>query len=442
MIAAPVDIRHVDLSGERPEVGPSPRRLCVVYWWRALPLGMQVYLPEQLPLDRSELAALTAELASIQLATRLPKFGGAARATYDGKALIRTQSSAIPEPGNLLEQLDALSKAVSVSTQELSVIVCTRDRPDALERCLASLTAQHSAPGQIIVVDNSAHRSAEGVTERFAGVEHVHEARPGLSIARNTGILASRGALIAFTDDDVEVRPSWSGEIARAFSKVDVEAVTGLVLPARLDTPAQCYFQFKMGGLGAGCTPLIFDQRFFEETRKTGAQVWRIGAGANMAFRRSVFDRVGLFDERLGAGASGCSEDSELWYRLLASGGACLFEPRAVVFHHHREQWSELRRQVRAYMKGHVSALFVQAARFHHYGNIRRVFVQLPRYFMRAAFIAVRDGGGFARFQILSEEVAGWLSGLQYAFRPRWRAQSRPMPASRAIGPSANETPS
>jgi GT2 family glycosyltransferase len=403
---------------------------------------MQIYLPEQLPLGCGELAAMAAELASIQLATRLPQFGGAARATHDGRAHIRMHARAIQVDGKLLEQLDTLSEATSFPAQELSVIVCTRDRPDALERCLSSLTAQHSAPGQIIVVDNSAHRSAEGVTERFAGVEYVHEPRPGLSIARNTGILASRGTLIAFTDDDVEVRPSWSGEIVRAFSKAEVEAVTGLVLPARLDTPAQCYFQFKMGGLGSGCTPLIFDQRFFDETRKTGAQVWRIGAGANMAFRRSVFDRVGLFDGRLGAGASGCSEDSELWYRLLASGGACLFEPRAVVVHHHREQWSELRRQVRAYMKGHVSALFVQAARFRHYGNIRRVFLQLPRYFMRAAFIAVRDGGGLPRFQILYEEVAGWLCGLQYAFRPRWRAQSKPMPASRGIGASANETPS
>ena len=177
------------------------------------------------------------------------------------------------------------------------------------------------------------------VTAQFAGVGYVHEPRPGLSVARNAGVRASKGALIAFTDDDVEPSPNWTTEIVRAFSSAAVDAVTGLVLPARLDTPAQCYFQFKMGGFGSECVPLIFDRRFLDETKAMGAQVWRIGAGANMAFRRSVFERVGLFDERLGAGASGCSEDSELWYRLLAAGGACLFEPRAVVVHHHREQW-------------------------------------------------------------------------------------------------------
>jgi GT2 family glycosyltransferase len=411
----------------------------VVFWWRALPLGIRTYLPEQLPLDRSALAALTAEFAASQLAARLPQLGGPAHATYDGKPFIRLNPVVLQHGGDLLAQLDALADPSADSAKELSVVVCTRDRPESLERCLVSLSLQRSSPGQIIVVDNSSNRTAMRVTESFAGVEYIHEGRPGLSIARNAGIAASRGALLAFTDDDVEVNPSWSAEIVRAFGP-EVESVTGLVLPARLDTAAQCYFQFRMGGFGAGCIPLTFDCRFFGETCATGSQVWRIGAGANMAFRRSVFDRVGLFDERLGAGASGCSEDSELWYRILASGGACRFEPRAVVAHHNREQWGELRRQVRAYMKGHVSALFVQAARYRHYGNMRRVFVQLPSYFARAALCALRDGGGVPRLQILGEEIAGWLCSLQYAFRPRWRAQAHPVLHSRPMSASARET--
>ena len=428
MIAGAWDIRHIDLSGERPEVVASPRPLFAVFWWRALPLGVRTYLPEQLPLDRHELASVTAELVSAQLAARVPQFGGPARATYDGRPFIRVPVDAVADTGELLDQLDSLAGTTPVSASELSVIVCTRDRPDSLERCLARLVQQQSPPGQIIVVDNSKGRTADAVAARFAGVDYVHEPRPGLSIARNAGIRASRGALIAFTDDDVEPGPSWTAEIVRAFAGASVDAVTGLVLPARLETPAQCLFQFQMGGFGAACVPMIFDARFFAETCPYAAQVWRIGAGANMAFRRAVFDRVGLFDERLGAGASGCSEDSELWYRILANGGACLFEPRACVTHHHREQWSELRRQVRAYMKGHVSALFVQAARFSHSANIRRIFLQLPRYFARAAVRAVQDGGGIPRLQILWEEIVGWASGLQYAFRPRWRDQSNAVP--------------
>jgi GT2 family glycosyltransferase len=434
------DIRHVDLSGAEPVAAANGRPVFMVFWWGALPLGVKTYVPEQLPLSRRELAAITAELASAQLAARSPRFAGPARATYDGRPLLRVPVDTLQNCGDLLKQMDEFAETSPVSATPLSVIICTRDRPEALARCLTALVAQTSQAGQIVVVDNSSHRSAEAVTAQFSGVDYVHEPRPGLSVARNTGVRASKGAVIAFTDDDVEPGPSWTTEIVRAFASAAVDAVTGLVLPARLDTPAQCYFQFKMGGFGSECVPLIFDRRFLDETKAMGAQVWRIGAGANMAFRRSAFDRVGLFDERLGAGASGCSEDSELWYRLIAAGGACLFEPRAVVVHHHREQWAELRRQVRAYMKGHVSALFVQAARHRHGGNIRRIFVQLPAYFARSAFWALRDGGGAPRFQILWDEMVGWLCGLQYAVRPRWRKQSVDMPASASVRRSAPQS--
>jgi GT2 family glycosyltransferase len=439
MSAASWDIRHVDLSDGRPAVAANPRPLFVVFWWGALPLGVRTYLPEQLPLRRGEIAAVTADLAAAQLAARSPRFAGPARATYDGKPLLPVPAGRLQGCGDLLQQLDECADTTPISAAPLSVVICTRDRPQALERCLAALMSQTSRAGQVVVVDNSSNRSAEAVSARFADVDYLHEPRPGLSVARNAGVRASKGTLVAFTDDDVEPSPNWTMEIVRAFSVTAVDAVTGLVLPARLETPAQCYFQFRMGGFGSECVPLIFDRRFLDETKATGAQVWRIGAGANMAFRRSLFDRVGLFDERLGAGASGCSEDSELWYRLIASGGACLFEPRAVVVHHHREHWPELRRQVRAYMKGHVSALFVQAARHRHAGNIRRIFTQLPAYFARSAFGALRDGGGAPRFQILWDEMIGWLCGLQYAFRPRWRARPIDMPASAPPGRPARQ---
>ena len=97
-----------------------------------------------------------------------------------------------------------------------------------------------------------------------------------------------------------------------------------------------------MSSAGSGGIARVdFDRTFFEATKDVGVPAWRLGAGANMAFRRDAFDRVGLFDERLGAGASGCSEDSELWYRLLAEGHRCRYWPSAVVLHHHRADWDE-----------------------------------------------------------------------------------------------------
>ena len=192
----------------------------------------------------------------------------------------------------------------------------------------------------------------------------------------------------------------------------------GIVVPAVLDTEAQRFFQFDLGGFGSRYVPVRFDRRFLDANLAVGPQVWRIGAGANMAFRREVFDRVGHFDERLGAGASGCSEDSELWYRIIAAGGACLYEPRVMVRHHHRADWPGLRQQLRAYMKGHTAALLIQHERYGHQGNARRAFRQLPRYFLRCAGQVVT--GRYPRpVTTLLAEVRGWLEGILFALRLR-----------------------
>jgi GT2 family glycosyltransferase len=299
-------------------------------------------------------------------------------------------------------------------------VICTRDRPEALARCLASLAHQRSAPGEIVVVDNSAFRSAEPACARFPNVRYLHEPRPGLSRARNAGINAARGEIVAFTDDDVEPHALWLSEIARAFRNHQADCITGLVLPASLESEAQRSFQLIMGGFGQSFVPLVFDWRFFAETRPFGAHVWRIGAGANMAFRRGAFVRAGVFDERLGAGASGCSEDSELWYRLLALGGICFYEPRVVVFHHHRASWDELTEQMRVYMRGHVSALIAQADAFGDRGNLRRIALQLPAYFLRTAAASLVRAR-WDRLAILVAEVRGWMAGLVYLWRPGWR---------------------
>ncbi|UCI06467.1 glycosyltransferase family 2 protein [Mesorhizobium sp. B1-1-8] len=413
-------VRHIDLgsTGADADAGDIPS--LSIFWWKDLPLGMRASLPDELPYTEARLRQFAAEFSAAQLAARSTALGAPLRATYEGWPKSALSLAAALGARDLVDCLDELATASSASAQDISVVICTRDRGPALAECLHSVARQRSAPGEVIVVDNSSDANARPVCAQFPDIRYVHEPRPGLSIARTTGIRASRQDIIAFTDDDVEVHRDWTAEIARAFSEWDVEALTGLVLPARLDTTAQRRFQFDMGGFGTTFVPLIFDQRFFEETRPSGAHVWKIGAGANMAFRRSAFDRVGSFDERLGAGAAGCSEDSELWYRLLATGGACLYEPRAVVFHHHRRDWPGFRRQIKAYMKGHVAALVAQYDNFGDRGNIDRIWKQLPAYFVRTFVKAVFEGPP-GRIGILAAEIEGWIAGLQFLLRSSWR---------------------
>lgn len=416
-------VRHLDVAAGPLSVEADGHPAYVVFWWGALPLGGRAFLPGELPLRPAQVLSITAQYAPRQIAARSPEFGGWVTPGTNGLPIVGYSAQAIVAD-DPLGLLDAYARPSERPADELSLIVCTRDRPAMLAGCLESIRALRRPPGEVIVVDNSGGRSAEGVCRGASDVTYLHEPRPGLSIARNAGLRAATRPFVAFTDDDVELHPNWTSEILEPFALPGVEAVTGLVLPARLDTPAKAFFQFEMGGLGVQYVPITFDRSFFEACLPRGVPVWQVGAGANMAFRRSVFERVGLFDERLGAGAAGCSEDSELWYRILADGGVCRYEPKAIVFHDHRATWSDLRQQMRAYTRGHVAALFAQYDRTGHSGNVRRVFVQLPAYFARVGLGAAKAGAP-RRLQILGEQVTGWLAGLSYGLRPRWRRKRR-----------------
>lgn len=430
MSEQPWVIRHIDLAdGPHEVIGPAAPHL-LVFWWRDLPLGKRALLAAEMPFRREQIVEEAARLIADQAHARRRL----RRAGYDGvpRTALSLDEALFSE--GMLETLDDLAARSAPTAESLSVVICTRDRPKMLAACLDSLAAQSAPPGQVVVVDNSGDGNARAVCDGRAGVTYVHEPRPGLSVARNAGIAAARGEFVAFTDDDVELSANWTRELVRAFQSSDADAVTGLVLPARLDTAAQRAFELDLGGFTSRFFPLVFDQNFLEETKAIGPQVWRIGAGANMAFRRTVFARFGGFDERLGAGASGCSEDSEYWYRVLNGGGVCLYEPRCVVAHHHRADWAGLRSQFRAYMKGHVAALVAQADRYGHRGNIRRIFRQLPAYFARTAATSIQNLAGW-RLAILAEEVAGWAAGLPYLVRKGWREQARepaPAPSSAA----------
>ncbi|WP_300972947.1 glycosyltransferase [Sphingomonas sp. LHG3406-1] len=416
---APAAVRHVDLRRAEPAV-PDAGLVLDIFWWGDLPVGSRTSIRAELPLGEGQLQAIAAELMAEQLAGREVALGAPLVAGNEGRPHAVLGVGRAAAFSHVAERLQSLSSRAPCDAGEVSLIICTRDRPEALGRCLVSLAHQQSLPGELIVVDNSAGGSARQVCSEFGQVTYVHEPEPGLSRARNAGVRRARGSILVFTDDDVEAHPGWLSEIVRTFGEHDVDCITGLVLPAALETEAQCEFQFTLGAFGGSFVPVLFDHRFFAETKPHGAQVWRIGAGANMAFRRRAFERAGLFDERLGAGASGCSEDSELWYRLLALGGSCLHEPRAVVLHHHRASWSALLDQMRVYMRGHVSALVAQADAFGDRACLKRIGWQLPRYFVRTGLKSLARGRG-RRLRILLAEVRGWLEGLTYLVRPRWR---------------------
>ena len=300
-------------------------------------------------------------------------------------------------------------------TVSASVVICTRDRPEELSLCLSSLLRQSYRPREVIVVDNASRDQRTRDVALAAGVTYIREDRPGLDIARNTGALCATSDIVAYTDDDVLLHPHWLEKLVSGFDEPRIAAVTGLILPAELATEAQRYFEIHWG-FGKGYRQRDFDSSGFKSHRNGAFPAWDMGAGASMAFRREVFEKVGLFDERLDVGQAGCSGDSEYWYRLLANGYSCRYVPSSVAFHFHRRTMEGLASQIYYYMRGHAAALLVQYERTGIEANRVRAYLYLPNWYayrlIRRIFGRKRMGDRF-----LKEEIAGCLSGLRFYHR-------------------------
>ncbi len=422
----PGKVLHIELSEGLPELPSLPDydRIYVLFWWHGIPLGHQEILPAQLPMPATQLANLAVQAITPAVGGQLLPHSFKAPLSEHFENRPQTVSPdwqsllAIDHPLETLAQ--RWSKPVDESVSEtVSVVICTRDRPEQLAQCLQSLQQLSPPPQEILVVDNAPRtdKTRQLVSQR-PGIRYVLEPRPGLSVARNTGIRHSTGNIVAFTDDDVVVYPDWLARLRQAFQNPQVMAVTGQILPAELETESQLIFEVDLGNFGWGYHPKTFDQEFFQATKHVGVPVWRIGAGANMAFRRQIFELVGDFDERLGAGASGCSEDSEFWYRVLAVGWLCRYEPLAVVFHHHRRDLDGLQQQMYQYTRGHAAALLVQFARYKHWGNLLRLFVILPGYYVKLLLVGLLRGFK-SRHRTYLVEVLGYLAGIKFYIQNR-----------------------
>jgi GT2 family glycosyltransferase len=147
------------------------------------------------------------------------------------------------------------------------------------------------------------------------------------------------------------------------------------------------------------------------------------GTGANLAFRRDAIRAIGGFDESLGAGSpAGGGEDLDAFVRLLRSGQALSYEPAALVWHDHRVDEAELRKQMFAYGKG-LSAylckfMFARSSSREVTGRLLVGAVHAGRQARRSRAAAYRSGVAPGLFKA---ELRGWLAGPGAYFRARSR---------------------
>jgi glycosyltransferase involved in cell wall biosynthesis len=256
----------------------------------------------------------------------------------------------------------ASRRRVLASAPHITVVVCTRERPGALARCLDSLLVQQYPGFRILVVDNAPVSTATAEVVRAASrrgpVEYLAEPKAGLSFARNAAVHAAPGQILAWIDDDEVADPNWLAEVARALAEhPDADVVSGVIVPAELETRAQLWFeQFGGHSKGRGFKPDVFSPA----TAHRQSPLYPLppfGTGANMVFRPGVIERIGMFDTALGAGTPAMgSEDTLAFTQVLVGGGKIVYQPTAVTHHYHRRDLAGLEKQMVGYGTGLVAA--------------------------------------------------------------------------------------
>lgn len=409
-IVRPYIIKHVQLEKPGEEISfplINQSGYYCLFWWRQIPLGHFFIECNDKPVKKH----LDEEILKVIEPTI--EFYISQRDFIKGNYKIPFLGKDHPAFANIMDEIFAGSMPLSLPNQvDISVIICTRNRSSYLPRCLESLQNQKCLPLEIIVVDNApTDDSTRKVVEQYKAVTYCKEPRPGLDIARNAGAYKARADIIAYMDDDVVLHPLWTYSVWETFRKPQIAAMTGLVIASALDTESQQIFE-KFWSFNRGYQDKLFSSAFLQKSLAEGPPVWDIGAGANMAFRKSILDKVGYFDERLDVGAAGCSGDSEIWYRILAKGFDIHYSPRAVVFHEHRKELHALKKQIFNYMRGHAAAALIQQTQNEEAGYRKRLYRDLPKYYLQ--LLAEGFPGYKLRYKTLFSEIRGLISGILF----------------------------
>jgi glucosyl-dolichyl phosphate glucuronosyltransferase len=223
---------------------------------------------------------------------------------------------------------------------KITVILCTYNRCQSLAKALGSLAASILPPSVewgVLVVDNNSNDETRNVAKEFCDrypdrFRYLFEPQQGKSHALNAAIRVTRAEIVAFTDDDVIVEPEWLQNLTAPLEDGQWAGAAGRIrlgqdfsLPPWLATSGA----FNLGG------PLVQ----FDQGEEQGP-LDKAPFGANMAFRKGMFDKYGGF--RIDLGPSGKSqirnEDMEFGERLLVAGEVLCYVPSAVVNHPVQEE--------------------------------------------------------------------------------------------------------
>jgi len=241
----------------------------------------------------------------------------------------------------------------------VSIVVCSKDRPDHLVRCLESIyeTKGEYPYEELIVVDNGSSRQVQEIYKKAAEEvcgKYIFEPTPGLSAARNRGLREASCDIVVFADDDFIVDRLWIKNMVKNYKESLVGCCTGKMSQYKFDEASNLFENFlsfdkgdrrqvftrKDATLPALLIKILHTAQSIVKGRQPGGNSpipWSIGNGF-FSLRRSVLNKVGYYDENLGIGTPALGgEEIDFFYRCLKAGFYIVYEPTAIIYHNHRD---------------------------------------------------------------------------------------------------------
>jgi len=295
---------------------------------------------------------------------------------------------------------------------DLALIICTRNRHEQLRRTLAALDEQTPNELRLTVIDQSDELDAD--LERRAakqpGLTLIRDSGRGLSRSRNLGWLNTPSSWLVFLDDDCIPEPGWlqamEDEIA---ARPDADYVSCEV--EEYEPPDAEYKAYSIFSVPT-------------HTRLTGrwTRPSALGYGACYAVRRSTVERLGGWDERLGAGAPDfpASDDMDFNFRLLRSGGVAYLTPKGRVLH---DQWRPPEALPPLY-RGYMAAACGYAMKHVRQGDVRGGLWLWSNAFrdMARAFASAGKHRSKLRLGIALAKLSGLVEGTRKGIARDWSA--------------------
>ena len=331
----------------------------------------------------------------------------------------------------------------------VSIVLSTYNRAALLGPAIDRLSDQAlgTPPCELVIVDNNSTDETRAVVEhRMARspipLQYVFEPRQGLSYARNAGIAAARADLVAFTDDDVRVAPDWVTVIKMTFdAHPDVDCLGGRALPMWPSQPPP--WLTRRHWVGPLALQDYGDRPFIVDSRRALCL-----AGANLAFRKRVFDDIGWFSPDFPN-----SEDTELMLRFWVSGARALYVPDMVV---HAEVQPE--RLTKRYHRmwhsriGRCNARMFLAEMTAPGGSLRPTIPEFPRILGIPLFVVRQLGGEIFHWfvhtmrrrpaeavwhEVMARALVGHIrESAAMHRRKKSRTQESPQPRERRMAPA------